>query len=64
MVFPTHARSRSTACVRVLVGSAVWAAASPAIQFLLDQGRLLKQPQHFGPYHLTTVPHFQRHSSI
>ena len=24
----------------------------PAIQFLLDQGRLLKRPQHFGPHHL------------
>ena len=24
----------------------------PAIQFLLDQGRLLEQPEHFGPYHL------------
>ena len=59
MVFPTRARSRSTACVRVrssVTTSQLFAGAGPsgigglggvqpAIRLLLDQGRLLKQPQ-------------------
>ena len=65
MVFPIRTRSRSTPCVRVLVGSAAWAAASRRSKFLLNQGRLLQQPYHLGPDNLVqqVLPHGARVAS-